>query len=1265
MSKLVQSIMGRLYDSPEGADPSVFKALKSGLEPLNEIESGLAKRAAGFVCTGEDSAVLLTLHKHSGEVVQNLLQVNGYRWAGSKRSWPLDALLAREGYWDPAIVLRLGQLYATAETALAGATWGYCGTKAGSLWLRLLLTVTERATPPAFTEDRKNRAPFGQFTVARCRELLRLADEPDDGLLDILFHRSAQEYRNGHCLDRLPGAEDYLKTEPDSVMAAAKVLDAIGRIELLRAIGRFGLTDAYLGYVFAQGTGSAKSVREAALAALQGASADRLLAKAAEVFEGGAAAARGNAASLIALAAKERARPLLEAQLEKEKGQRVRETIRAALTTLALTDEEAAAGTDVPPAGQTAGPESLGAESDAPANGGFIALDGSAVDLPPLPPMPERTPIPGHLFDHLQRTMTSFNQALEVTKKANAKEKYHWSRHWQPLTAADLENFKALLEEDGNDLQSRHRHGDFSSIDARHCPMDFDRTGIEAFFAAPEVTAWHLLGLYQSRFWSLFFLLSYAQGRLSGVALQKRLQDGIDFRILAKMHAERGGSEPLWNFLATDYRHDLEDAPFDDVWIYCAEHLALIDEALGMTPQSGDRPLIPLAGLEVLERFPKVPKRYLLPLMGLATGARKTLREPARRLLAGAPQIDDAIAAQLKDAKQDVRAGAADWLADRGAERQVPALKAALKKEKSEVARAAMLTALDRLGEDLSAYFDAGTLLAEAEAGLAKVNLKSLEWFPLDALPRVTWRDGTPLDPKVLTWWIALANKLKQPGGNALFELYLDRLTPEDSERLGLFLLRTWIGHDTVHPSDAEANDYAKAHADGHYKMMARWDDDYTREKAFSDLRAQKKGEYLQSANANKGLLGLAARAPGADAAEAARSYLKNHGARIAQCKAILDCLAANPAPAAIQVVLAVSNRFKAKTVQAHAQALIEEIAERRGWTADQLADRTIPTGGLDETGTMELDCGDERIYRARLADDGKLVLSNPAGKEVKALPSARNEEEGALIKAAKKALSGGRKEIKQVDAMQAGRLFEAMCLERSWSPEEWQRYLSRHPIVGRMCQRLVWLGCDRSSEVAASFRPLEDGSLSGPADETVTLEDVAGIKLAHQTLMGEAATQAWLTHLADYEIAPLFDQFTRPLLKPGDEQARSSEVTDRRGHMIESFKLRGAATKLGFQRGQAEDGGVFCDYVKRYDGIGIAAIISFTGSPLPEENIACALLSLSFNKIRKKTGQWGAAIPLNEVPPVLLSETWNDYHQIAAAGTGFDPDWEKKVEYW
>ena len=58
----------------------------------------------------------------------------------------------------------------------------------------------------------------------------------------------------------------------------------------------------------------------------------------------------------------------------------------------------------------------------------------------------------------------------------------------------------------------------------------------------------------------------------------------------------------------------------------------------------------------------------------------------------------------------------------------------------------AIITALERLGEDVSSCFDQATLVREAEAGLAKPRPKGLDWLPVDRLPALRWQDGTPVD---------------------------------------------------------------------------------------------------------------------------------------------------------------------------------------------------------------------------------------------------------------------------------------------------------------------------------------------------------------------------------------------------------------------------------------------------------------------------------------------------------------------------------------
>ncbi|MEL6198382.1 MAG: hypothetical protein AAFT19_11075, partial [Pseudomonadota bacterium] len=63
----------------------------------------------------------------------------------------------------------------------------------------------------------------------------------------------------------------------------------------------------------------------------------------------------------------------------------------------------------------------------------------------------------------------------------------------------------------------------------------------------------------------------------------------------------------------------------------------------------------------------------------------------------------------------------------------------------------------------------------------------------------------------------------------------------------------------------------------------------------------------------------------------------------------------------------------------------------------------------------------------------------------------------------------------------------------------------------------------------------------------------------------------------------------------------------------------------------------------------------------LPEENVPAALISLSFE--RPGRGGRTAGVPLSEVPPVLLSEAWCDYHAMAAQAS-FDAAWRKKCEW-
>jgi len=361
-----------------------------------------------------------------------------------------------------------------------------------------------------------------------------------------------------------------------------------------------------------------------------------------------------------------------------------------------------------------------------------------------------------------------------------------------------------------------------------------------------------------------------------------------------------------------------------------------------------------------------------------------------------------------------------------------------------------------------------------------------------------------------------------------------------------------------------------------------------------------------------------------------------------------------------IQFVLGVSRRYRTASVQQKARLLVERIADRNGWTQDQLADRTVPTGGLDESGRMTFAYG-ARNFTVVLDDKLKPVLHNAEGKPLAALPAARQNDTPKSIKEGKALFTTCKKEVKQVVEMQSARLYEAMCAGRRWPLADWDEYLRRHPVVGRLVQRLAWMRFDAEGRLLGLMRPTEDGSLIDAADDEVEPGADEGIGLAHASLLGEADVAAWQAHFKDYKVTPLFAQLARR--SPPSQDPGANAIADRLGWTSDTFKLRAAFGKQGYSRGSAEDSGVFFEYVKDFASLGIQVRIEFSGSALPEENMPAALKTLGF--VRLGAGGYGNGnLPLAQVPPVLLAEAYGDYHAVAAACQGFDPDWERKMPW-
>ena len=734
----------------------------------------------------------------------------------------------------------------------------------------------------------------------------------------------------------------------------------------------------------------------------------------------------------------------------------------------------------------------------------------------------------------------------------------------------------------------------------------------------------------------------------------------------------RKGTELLDSYCTSWGTAIASDWERDAVWPYFAHHAELVVQTLGAATTTNywfNRAAL----FRAIATLPSPPPAVVNALYSLALGAGKTDRIAAQDALQNLQGKEARIVGALADGKGEVRAIAATWLARLRHEPSIPALEQAVAKEKQDVAKGAMLDALQALGRPVEKYLDRGSLPAEAKKTLAKGIPKDLEWFPWNAMPPVRWHDtDEPVPTEVLRMFLVQAVKQKSPEPNAVLRKYCAMFEPRDREAFGQFVLETWL-HEDVRPiAPDDALKQARSSAQSTHQWMTQspqwYQNDPNLGKSVEELTAAYLPNYLKqpagSAIASKGLLAVAAACAAERAAPAAQRYLKEwYGTRAAHGKALIAMLAWIEHPSATQLMLSIGSRFRTKSFQEEATRQAEMLAERKGWTLAELADRTVPSAGFDDTGTMDLSYGN-RVFTARLLPDFKVELFNPEGKKITALPDPRQDDDAELAKDAKKAFSASKKELKSIVELQTDRLYEALCTERDWPFADWRSYLQQHPVLRHLVQRLVWVEVE-DGLVVRSFRPLDDGTLTDREDNPVELADEARIRVAHDSLLDADEVQAWLGHLADYEVKPLFQQLGKGVYALPEDKKQADEIKDFEGHLLEAYALRGRALKLGYTRGASEDGGWFYVYQKRFPTLGLEAVLQFTGNPLPEENRTVALIGLSFSRSGGQSDSWSRGkVPLAKVPKVLLSECYNDLRLVAAEGSGFDPDWQKKSEY-
>lgn len=845
------------------------------------------------------------------------------------------------------------------------------------------------------------------------------------------------------------------------------------------------------------------------------------------------------------------------------------------------------------------------------------------LELPELVPL-EDTLLPESVYDTI---LSSYHELLKAAKQEAINEK-KWNKTSSFTYNTDQTYYEELAQFDEKKLRAI-----IDKLNAKEGYLNHIERNIikhkDIITNLPEFTLFHLLRSlgnstqptnitsYQINSYETKSLLEKIELRhIEEILIQRKYTDSP--RILAAFFLGQYGIE---YFLRPE-----------QIWPFYYQHPEYIAEALKLVPSQVDSEYEQFSienALTVLATFPVIPSQFIPKILQLALGDTQLYRFEAQALIEKLPNSYLLIQEGLTSKKKNAQIIAINWLIELNNYDSVPALIALLKTENDEVVRTLLITALEHFGEDISVYLDPLMLLAEAVIGLKTKLPKNLSWFNFETLPPLTWKNNKTVAPQIIQWWIILAVKLKLPSGNALLHHYVNLLSDKSQQTLAQLILSRFITQDVDTPS----KDHVYLNSGLSYSAP-------------------------MSAIKEKGMLGLIFNIEGYIAVPLLRNYMRDHHERRAQIDAMIEALGASNDPIIIQFLLSLSRRYRAASIQAKARQLIIQIAQRNNWTEDELADRTIPTAGLDDSGILILDYGD-RTFTAKLNDKSQFVLFNSDGKEIKMLPSPRVNDDNALIKETKKYFTASKKELKQIIGSQTMRLYEAMCIQRQWSSSDWQEFLQKNPIMHKLMEQLIWQEI-KDNNVINTFRPANDGALLNIKDEEITLLNDSYLRLAHQVLISEEEKQAWLTHFKDYKMTFLFPQLEHdaPFL-----EANQIQIEDRKGWITDAYTLRGAMTKLGYQRGSVEDAGFFNCYYKYFSTLNISIIINFSGNLVPEENVTVALLELVFEKGRQ-SGLDRYKLAIKEIPTILLAESYADYLKVAAICSGFDANWEKKIPW-
>lgn len=342
---------------------------------------------------------------------------------------------------------------------------------------------------------------------------------------------------------------------------------------------------------------------------------------------------------------------------------------------------------------------------------------------------------------------------------------------------------------------------------------------------------------------------------------------------------------------------------------------------------------------------------------------------------------------------------------------------------------------------------------------------------------------------------------------------------------------------------------------------------------------------------------------------------------------------------------------------------LATHVERTVGITAEESAERFVPSFGLDTQGRFHVDFGEHGAVEVAVeGSKSALHFKDAAGAETTRAATTIKREYAAELKELRAATKG----LDQLLGAQKQRLESLLSQSRSWPLSVWrERYLS-HPVVGVFARRLVWI-LDGIPVVFA------DGHAADVRGKSVPESAGSEITLWHPLGKPVAEVMAWRERLEELNVQQPFKQAHREIYLLTDAERSTMTYSNRfAGHILRQSQFRAlAAGRLwtapflgGWDGG---DGGAVSH--KLPDNWRVEFWVNAIGEQYGPSG---GLLHISTDQVRFYLGAQGEPAPLHDVPALIFSEAMRDVDLfVGVASVANDPTWSdggpegRHRQYW